>query len=172
MSGCCRGSRPVRRLLVGRSMIGGADCLDVDTLVAMAEGTLAQDHSDAAIAHVDRCAHCAEVVGLLGLLDGRARRIGRYHLERVLGVGGMGIVYAAFDPQLERRIALKLVRPENTTGRAQALLLDEARALGRINHPNVVAVYDAGEHNGQIYLATELVDGVTLAEWQASPRTT
>jgi len=147
-------------------------CLDVDVLVAMTEGTLATERSEPVLAHVDGCARCAEVIANLGALDGPARRVGRYEIERVLGIGGMGIVYAAFDPQLQRRVALKLVRPENTTEAAQALIVAESRTLARISHPNVVAVYDAGEHDGEIYLATELVEGATLTAWQAESRTT
>ena len=136
----------------------------------MADGTVSAQRGEEILVHVDACDACRELVAHLGALDGPARRVGRYQIERVLGVGGMGIVYAAFDPQLQRRVAVKLVRPENTDERAQAHLLAEARALGRISHPNVVTVYDAGEHDGQIYVATELVDGTTLADWQAQQR--
>jgi len=139
-------------------------------LVAMSDGALSEQRGDEVLAHVDACARCRELVAHLGALDGPARRVGRYQIERMLGVGGMGIVYAAYDPQLQRRVAVKVVRPENSDERAQAHLLAEARALGRISHPNVVTVYDAGEHDGQIYVATELVDGMTLAEWQAQSR--
>jgi eukaryotic-like serine/threonine-protein kinase len=147
-------------------------CLEIDVLVAMAEGTLAAERLEAVLAHVDGCARCAEVIARLGALDGPGRRVGRYQIVRVLGIGGMGIVYAAYDPQLERKVALKLVRPEDTTEAAQARMVAEARTLARINHPNVVTVFDAGEHDGEIYLATELVEGMTLKAWQAQPRTT
>ncbi|HEU0029184.1 MAG TPA: serine/threonine-protein kinase [Kofleriaceae bacterium] len=145
-------------------------CLEVDVLVAMADGTLPETETDGVLAHVDRCVACAELIANLGALDAAGRRVGRYEIERVLGVGGMGIVYAAFDPQLQRRVAVKLVRPENTTERAQSLMVAEARSLARVSHPNVVTVHDAGEHDGEIYVATELVDGTTLFEWQAHHR--
>jgi serine/threonine protein kinase len=147
-------------------------CLDVDELVAMAERGVAAHRRDVVLAHIDRCSHCAEVVAHLGALDRRARCIGRYQIERVIGAGGMGIVYAAYDPRLERRVAIKLVRPENTGGLAQQLIIAEGRAQAQIAHPNVVTVYDTGDHEGQVYLATELVEGTTLAEWQAQPRST
>jgi serine/threonine protein kinase len=147
-------------------------CLEIDELVAMAEGTLAAERIEAVLAHVDGCARCAEVIANLGALDGPGRRVGRYQIERVLGIGGMGIVYAAYDPQLQRKVALKLVRPENTTEVAQSRMVAEARTLARISHPNVVTVFDAGEHAGEIYLAAELVEGMTLTAWQAQPRTT
>ncbi len=154
------------------AMIDGDGCLDDEVLVAMADGALGSERIDTVLTHIDRCERCAEVIASIGALDGPARRVGRYQIERVLGVGGMGIVYAAFDPRLQRRVAVKLVRPENTHERAQALIIAEARTIARISHPNVVAVHDAGEHGGEIYLATELVDGTTLTQWQADHAST
>ena len=147
-------------------------CLGHDTLLAMADGALAAERIDRVIAHVDGCARCAEVVAELGALDGAGGHFGRYQLDRVIGVGGMGIVYAAYDVTLERRVALKRIRPERTTTDARAAMFAEARTLARISHPNVVAVFDVGAHDGEIYLATELVEGTTLQAWQAEPRTT
>ncbi|HTE55898.1 MAG TPA: serine/threonine-protein kinase [Kofleriaceae bacterium] len=143
------------------------DCLGDDELVAMTEGAAAPERVDAIIAHVDSCPACAEVVASLGAFDRAEGGVGRYRLERVLGAGGMGIVYAAWDPELRRRVAVKLVRPEQTDRASAARMLREARALASINHPNVVAVHDVGEHAGGVYVATELVDGETLATWTA-----
>ncbi len=154
------------------AVIDGDGCLDDEVLVAMADGALGRERIDTVLTHVDRCERCAEVIASIGALDGPARRVGRYQIERVLGVGGMGIVYAAFDPQLQRGVAVKLVRPENTHERAQALIIAEARTIARISHPNVVTVHDAGEHGGEIYLATELVDGTTLTQWLADHAST
>ncbi len=99
-------------------------------------------------------------------------RIGRYTILRPLGRGGMGIVYAAYDDKLDRKIALKLVyisRERGTIG--QARLLREAQALARLSHPNVVQVYEVGEHDRQVFLAMEFVSGTTLRAWsRASPR--
>jgi serine/threonine protein kinase len=142
-------------------------CLDVDELVAMSEGSLASDRVDVVISHIDGCADCAEVVAGLGGFERSAREVGRYRLEKVLGAGGMGIVHAAWDPELRRRVAVKLVHPHSADGAARARMLREARALARINHPNVVAVHDVGEHGDGVYVATELVDGETLATWCA-----
>ena len=141
------------------------DCIATDELVAMIEGTLGRDRADAVVAHVDACSTCAEVVASLGAFEEDSRRVGRYQLERPVGSGGMGIVYAAWDPELERRVAVKLVRPERADEAARARMLREARALARIAHPNVVAVHDAGVHDGDVYVATELVDGETMATW-------
>src|SRR5262249_1772395 len=73
-------------------------------------------------------------------------RVGRYTIIERVGAGGMGIVYAAYDPELDRKVAIKLLRPESakpdTQGRAR--LLREAQAIARLPHPNVVAVYDVG----------------------------
>ena len=77
----------------------------------------------------------------------------------------MGVVWAAWDPMLERRVAIKLMRPE-VGEHGPARLLREARALAQLQHPNVVAVHDVGEHEGEVFLATELVDGEPLDRWQ------
>jgi tetratricopeptide (TPR) repeat protein len=84
-------------------------------------------------------------------------------LERI-GAGGMGVVYAAYDYGLDRRIALKLVRDRGgATPRAR--LLREAQALAKLSHPNVVAVYDVGQHADDVYVAMELVEGASLRAW-------
>lgn len=146
-------------------------CLGMDELVAMADGALPPERSDQVLAHVDRCASCADLVGTLGIFDGETgrhpRKLGRYQLERLLGVGGMGMVYVAWDPELQRQVAMKLVRPEHASEKMRARMLGEARALARVSHPHVMSVYDVGEHDGEIFLATELVDGETLGAWQA-----
>jgi serine/threonine protein kinase len=90
--------------------------------------------------------------------------LGRYRLESVLGAGGMGVVHAAFDPDLERRVALKVLR-ETTGSGASARLLREARAMARLTHPNVVSVFEVGTVGGRDFVAMELVDGTSLAQW-------
>jgi eukaryotic-like serine/threonine-protein kinase len=96
--------------------------------------------------------------------------IGRYLVERRLGAGGMGVVYAARDTELARDIALKLVRPRAELDVVQARLRREAQAMARLSHPNVVPVFDIGTHQGQLFLAMELVTGDTLRSWVGSPR--
>ena len=76
-------------------------------------------------------------------------RIGRYALLRTLGRGGMGVVHLAHDELLGRSVALKLLDHHGTPA-LQARLLQEAQALARLSHPNVVAIYEAGEHDGRI----------------------
>ena len=91
--------------------------------------------------------------------------LGRYRLEKMLGEGGMGAVYAAFDPDLERRVALKVLRDAKSGDEARQRLLREARAMARLTHPNVVTVHEVGSASGRDYVAMELVDGDTLADW-------
>ena len=91
-------------------------------------------------------------------------RIGRYVLQHTLGRGGMGVVHLARDELLGRSVALKLLDRRGTPA-LQARLLQEAQALARLSHPNVVAIYEAGEHDGRIYLAMERISGDTLRAW-------
>ena len=97
--------------------------------------------------------------------------IGRFRIDRELGSGGMGIVYAAHDPQLDRTIAVKILRRQDEGPSEGARLLREAQAMARLRHRNVLTVYEAGDHDGQIYVAMEYALGGTLAEWiDAGPR--
>lgn len=99
--------------------------------------------------------------------------VGRYEIRGRLGTGGLGVVYDAYDPRLNRRIALKLLTVEGTTGvsvdKEQARLLREAQALARLSHPNVVGIYDAGIEQDQVYIAMERVEGVDLSSWLEDP---
>ena len=95
-------------------------------------------------------------------------RIGDYIVLHHLGEGGMGIIYAAYDEGLDRKIAVKLLR---SSTRHRARLEREAKALARLNHPNIVQVYEIGMFEGAPYIAMEFVDGVTLDAWlEAEPR--
>jgi predicted Ser/Thr protein kinase len=98
------------------------------------------------------------------------KSLGRYRLERELGEGGMGVVHAAFDPDLERRIALKVLRIAAPSIEAKDRLLREARAMARLSHPNVVTVHEVGTANGRDYVAMELIQGDTLVEWLRAER--
>ncbi|MDC0666471.1 serine/threonine-protein kinase [Nannocystis radixulma] len=93
-------------------------------------------------------------------------RIGRYALAGPIGRGGMGVVYLARDEVLGRRVAVKLLDSGAAPATQQARLLQEAQALARLAHPNVVTVHEAGEHAGRIFLAMEFVPGDTLRAWQ------
>jgi len=97
-------------------------------------------------------------------------RVGRFRILDRLGAGGMGVVYSAYDPQLDRKVALKLLRPDlaedatrGSTGTNR--LHREAQAMARLNHPNVVTVHEVGQHEDQVFVAMEFVEGTTLREW-------
>ncbi len=93
-------------------------------------------------------------------------RIGRYLVRMRLGAGGMGEVYEAYDPELDRVLAIKLVHPRaDRHHEEQRLLVAEAQALAQLSHPNVVQVYDAGTLGGRVFVAMELVEGRTLQTW-------
>ena len=96
--------------------------------------------------------------------------IGRYQIQSLLGKGGMGQVFAALDPELGRAVALKLVRSDRmgSSARSRARLLREAQTLAKLQHPNVVAIHDAGAEGDQLFIAMELIAGQTLGEWLGS----
>ncbi len=93
--------------------------------------------------------------------------VGRYVLGRTLGTGGMGIVYEATDPALQRRVALKLLRGQSGASSGAARLVREARAAAALSHPNVVAIYEVGLHDETPFIAMELVDGLSVRAWLA-----
>ncbi len=110
-------------------------------------------------------------------------QLDRYLLRQKLGQGGMGVVYRAYDPKLDRNVALKVLHPQRLQPRgrdraknarraeqARQRLLREAWALARLTHPNVVTVYDIGSHGDQVFLAMELIEGETLSTWSRRQR--
>ena len=114
-----------------------------------------------------------------------AAKIDRYIVIGRVGAGGMGVVYAAYDPDLDRKVAIKVLSatpsraetlPNHESGEgddatARARMLREAKALARFGHPNVVSVYDVGTQDGRVWLAMEFVDGEDLRTWlKAAPR--
>jgi len=94
-------------------------------------------------------------------------KLGRYHLLERVGEGGMGVVWGAWDPELERRVALKMVRNERQATRDR--ILREGQALAKLSHPNVVPVYDVGVVEDQVYVVMEWVRGTTLRQWGKAP---
>jgi serine/threonine protein kinase/Tfp pilus assembly protein PilF len=103
----------------------------------------------------------------------RGTNIGRYVLVDRVGEGGMGVVYRAYDPELDRTVAIKLLQGgDGESHQHRDRLLREAQALARLQHPNVIAVYDAGTFGNDVFIAMEFVEGKTLRQWQAAePRT-
>lgn len=100
----------------------------------------------------------------------RGAHLGRYTVLERIGAGGMGVVYGAFDPQLDRKVALKVMHPrsgkkgEGTGGRSR--LLREAQAMAKLSHPNVITVHDVGTFGDRVFVAMEFIDGSTVREWQ------
>jgi eukaryotic-like serine/threonine-protein kinase len=106
----------------------------------------------------------------------RGASIGRYVVLGLVGRGGMGEVYAAYDPELDRRVAVKLLRVKpghgvtHTEGRQRTLR--EGQAIARLSHPNVVVVFDVGTFEDKVFIAMEFVEGNNVTHWlQAAPRT-
>jgi serine/threonine protein kinase len=97
--------------------------------------------------------------------SGQQVMIGRYVVERRLGAGAMGVVHVARDAELDRRVAIKLVHAQLAAHDVAARMRGEAKALARLAHPNVVHVYEVGEHRGQVFLVMEYVDGSSLRAW-------
>ncbi len=120
--------------------------------------------------HAQRAALEARIFGTRG----PSSHFGRFVVLDKLGEGGMGMVFGAYDPQLDRRVALKVVRTRaglGTVGRSR--LLREGKALGRLSHPNVVAVHDVGLVEDDLFIAMEYVEGGNLSQWvQAHPEIT
>lgn len=96
-------------------------------------------------------------------------KIDRYEIEGVLGRGGMGVVYAAHDPKLNRPVALKVMRPKPSDpvpkAETEARLLREAQAIASLSHPNIVEVFDFGRVGGEVYMAMELLSGQSMRSW-------
>ena len=103
-----------------------------------------------------------------------AGRVDRFLILEKLGEGGMGAVYVAYDTLLDRKVAMKVVRPDRRSSMGgispRERLLREAQAMARLSHPNVVAVLEVGELDDDVYLALELVEGTTLKAWMRAQR--
>ena len=100
-------------------------------------------------------------------------KLGRYVVIDRVGAGGMGVVYAAYDPELDRKVALKVLRRGAVAAIASSgpgdkqrdRLMREAQAMAKLSHPNVITVHDVGTFEGQVFIAMEFIDGHTLGEW-------
>jgi len=101
-------------------------------------------------------------------------RLGRFEISGILGEGAMGVVYLAHDPHIERPVALKALRLEASLGEqgaeVKSRFLKEAKLAGRLAHPHIVTIYDAGEDRGVTYIAMEYVEGQSLTQWLADHR--
>jgi eukaryotic-like serine/threonine-protein kinase len=156
-----------------------ADCPPAELFVRYVDGTLDGNERITVEEHADACVTCRVTLSELaagsyvrrsdvsiGAGDAEEAEvavgaaIGRYIVLYKIGAGGMATVFAAFDPELDRKVALKVLRGRGR--REHARLLKEARTLAALTHPHVVAVYDVGEHDGFLFIAMELVEGTTV----------
>jgi len=150
-------------------------CPDDNEIAALVQGFLDEEQTRRIQAHADGCGACMELlVDLAGLVgsgessvDGLPT-IGRYEVLEEIGSGAFGVVYAAFDPELQRRIAIKIIRPDRPPTKAR--LQREARLLASLSHPNIVPVFEVGPHRDGVFMVTELVAGGTLRDWLRQPR--
>jgi tRNA A-37 threonylcarbamoyl transferase component Bud32/tetratricopeptide (TPR) repeat protein len=169
-------------------------CLDDNQVVAFIDGELPEEARAAVEQHLAECANCRRLMAgavppspdSSTLADGRPKgpvedlyqpgtQLSRYVIERVIGAGGMGVVYAARDPELDRKVAIKLLREQRIDGaRGEAFktrLVREARAMAQLTHPNVVTVFDVGTLGDRVFIVMELVAGSTLRGWlEQTPR--
>ncbi len=169
-----------------------AACPDEHRILAFVRGEEIADLE----AHIDACVACRALVSELArtsLIDvpatptsartepasapaeaalPRGTEVGRFVVERMLGAGGMGVVYVARDPALGRKVALKLLRAAagSDASEGHARLLREAQAMARLSHPEVIGVYEVGTYEGRVFVAMEYVDGGTLSDWLRSKR--
>ena len=173
-------------------------CPSEDSVVRFLQRTTRERDDQLFEVHIDECADCRQLVAAMAsslperrqdtwalttepfrtpaqpdpdevLAEGSS--IGRFVVVELLGTGGNGAVYAAYDPELDRTIALKLLRDreggggEGSSELVRARLLHEAQATARLQHENVVAVHDIGAIGRHVFMAMELVDGQTMREW-------
>jgi serine/threonine protein kinase len=168
---------------MGSVIFVSTGCLDEHAVLDFLNGTMAETARKDAQLHLSSCATCADLVTWAAAevadRDAAAREgrsflnrlapgslVGRYQVLGPIGRGGMGEVYAAYHPELDRRIALKVVYESGAdSAERRARLLREARAIARLSHPNVVTVHDAGDVGGDVYIAMEFVEGETLDAW-------
>jgi serine/threonine protein kinase len=163
-------------------------CVDENLIAAYFDFKLSSKETNRLFDHVDACVACTRLLGAStaahamtsGMVtpggaiaavggDWRppATTLGRYHIERIVGIGGMGVVYAGHDPELDRKVAIKLLIPDARfdPGILRSRMKREAQAMARLSHPNVISVYDVGSSGDLVFIVMELVEGSTLGEW-------
>ncbi len=162
-------------------------CPTDEILGALVEGTLDTEERAAVTEHMDACDACRSLV--IAAVRGRGEsaaplgaaprsflterrigsRVGRYELRESLGAGGMGAVYAAYDAELDRLIALKVMRFDAVDAAVIAeRFVRESRIMAKLDHPSVITVYDAGRDGDDVFIAMELIRGTTLAAYLAA----
>jgi eukaryotic-like serine/threonine-protein kinase len=164
-------------------------CLSESILLSILDRRITPTEMARVDEHIDQCEVCRSLVGCLAhdastpatevgldplpqiikmdVLPLGALFADKYFILEMIGAGGMGVVYSAYDRQLDRRVALKVMREE--CGHSTRLM-EEARSLAQLNHPNVVVVHDVGESLGRTYMAMEFIQGSTLRYWREHER--
>ena len=158
-------------------------CPDASAFSAFVSGVLPAGERTELELHIDACERCRVALSETCRRAMPARsgvalpvtgdRVGRYTIGERLGAGAMGVVYAARDGELDRDVAIKLVQPQAGAPEEELVrqrMLREGRALARIDHPNVVRVYDVGSWSGALFVAMERVAGGSLRAWLAAER--
>jgi tetratricopeptide (TPR) repeat protein len=168
--------------------MGAGEHFDERALTAYFERRLSADEMTHLSQHLERCGDCMRRFASVGATqasppnndksevatapEAPGKRpmpalVGRYRVENVLGMGGMGVVYAGHDPELDRKVAIKLLRPNPRAPAAilRAQLTREAKAMARLSHPNVINVFEIGTVDEQVFIVMELIDGTTLNGW-------
>ncbi|TNE50812.1 MAG: serine/threonine protein kinase [Deltaproteobacteria bacterium] len=175
-------------MLKSRADCPHAFCPDENQLMALTQGLLSDDEVRQLDNVLDQCTHCSELMVALAqdlspynsgdypepdALPPVA--IGRYNVKQMLGSGGMGVIYEAYDEDNQRPVALKLIRPDvldpYRREAHRARMLREARLLASLHHPNIPNIYEVGTWNDQVFLAMQLVSGTNMRQWldQANP---
>src|SRR5215471_10588930 len=154
-------------------------CPNDETFTRLVEGLLPEEEVRALEAHCDGCLSCARLLAELarsispsgggggGLLDDR------YRLLEPLGAGGMGVVYAAFDTKLGRKVAVKRLRETGQGTPAEkrrGRFMREAQLLASLSHPNVLTIHDVGGADRELYVVMELIDGAPVSRWLTEKR--
>jgi predicted Ser/Thr protein kinase len=154
-----------RRSALEAHVAGCAMCRRLLSALARAAASESQPDGDSVSPTLPMAASTSETELL------RGARFGRYVVLDWLGAGGMGVVYSAYDPDLNRKVALKVLRNDGTDRLPfRDLLLAEAQAMAQLAHPNVVTVFDVGSVDDRVFLAMELIEGQTLTSWLRARR--
>ena len=150
---------------VERHLLACADCTTLVALAAPMPGSPAPP-PQAIPEPIPIVPDGAEAPLGLSSPPGPGSAVGRYRLLYLVGRGGMGEVYAAHDPELDRKVAIKILRADNYPDEVEsARLLREAQSVAKLSHPNLVTVYDVGTAGGRLFLAMELIEARALAAW-------
>jgi anti-sigma factor RsiW len=165
-------------------------CPDENELMKSLHGLLTPNSRAELERHLDQCDRCRSLVATVVRVSvkpedelasdeeptptslPRGTNLGRYVLLDFIGRGGMAMVYAAFDPELDRKVAVKLLRTDlrGAPAELRASLLREAQSMAQLTHPHVIAVYDVGTFNDQVFLAMEFIRGRDLRAWLSEAR--